>query len=548
MITKTFLKGDARKKIVKGVNEVYSALRLTLGVGGRNAMIPRTMNRGSRVTNDGYTISENIEPKDPHINQAANFFKEGSKKTNEKVGDGTTGTAVLGGHLYLESEKKIPNDNIPSAGKNSFDVMSMRRDMLDWKVKVLEEIKKRSKEIKNLKELEKIALISIEDERASKIVAKMIWELGVDNYVDVTEGYKGEIETEEIKGMRFPAKTAARAFVNKKERFEMIAEDSHVFVTNHKLDNPYDVVGIINNVKVSKLIIIAPDFSEQVLFSLIQTIKNGIFVYPVKCPALRTEQLEDLAVYTGATLCDKDKGNRLDKVTKDYLGFADRIVVKDTEVKEDAVLIGGRAAKRSPTLIKARQKMLKQQMNEAKNSISKEQLKRRIANMSSAVGIIRVGASTDAESLYLKLKIEDGVYACKAALQEGYVKGGGLCLKEIAEELPKNILTESLKAPYNQIQENAGGIKIGKDVIDPAKVVSLIVEHGVSIASHLITTDILTAEMPDVPNTGNDKIARAISHFVYFNAKEKGMLRDSEIEQEKDMATMFEQAMFDDVD
>ncbi|KKM00173.1 hypothetical protein LCGC14_1807060, partial [marine sediment metagenome] len=110
----------------------------------------------------------------------------------------------------------------------------------------------------------------------------------------------GEIETEEIKGMRFPAKTAARAFVNKKERFEMIAEDSHVFVTNHKLDNPYDVVGIINNVKVSKLIIIAPDFSEQVLFSLIQTIKNGIFVYPVKCPALRTEQLEDLAVYTGA--------------------------------------------------------------------------------------------------------------------------------------------------------------------------------------------------------------------------------------------------------
>ena len=423
--------------------------------------------------------------------------------------------------------------------------MQLRREMKEWKDKVIEEIKKQSKPIKTLDDLKKIAKVSIEDGKISDIVANMVWNLGVDNYIDVTEGYKGEIETEEIRGMRFPAKTAARAFVNNLVRFEMVAEDAYVFITNYKLDNPYDVVDILNSCKVSKIALIAPEFSENVLISLLQTTKNGLFCYPIKSPSLRSEQLEDLATYTGATFIDKNEGRKLNSITIEDLGFADKIVVKDTENKEDAILIGGKGFKSKA--VEWRCKVLKAQMDEAKNNISKEQLKRRIANMSSAVGVIRVGASTDAESLYLKLKIEDGVYACKAALQEGYVKGGGLCLKEISETLPKNILTESLLAPYEQIQKNANGIAIGKEVIDPAKVIRLQIEHGISIASTIITTDVIIAEIPDGKD-GEKDIAKAIGKLVYFHAKERGMIKESEEEAEMDRAKMFSEALFNDVD
>jgi len=553
--TKTLLGFEARKKILKGVNKVYNAVRLTLGPAGKNALLPRTFNRGPRSTNDGVNISENILLRDPHERIAADFFKEGSKKTNELVGDGTTGTAVIGGHLVNKIFNKLPNENIPAFsldGKSSTDVMVMRQEMKEAKEKVIEEIKKVAKPIKTLEELKKIALISIEDKKSADIVAEMVWELGVDNYVDTVEGYKGEIETETIKGMRFPAKVAARAFVNKPERYEMIAEDVPVLVTNYKLDNPFEVVRVLESVKVPKIAIVAPEFSQNVLQSIIATIKNGIFIYPVAVPSLRTAQLEDLAIYTKATLIDKDAGKKLDSVIKEDLGFAERIVVKDTDNKEDAVLIGGRGTKikrGQGTLVTERCDMLKEQMKETKNNVAKEQLKRRIANMSSAVGVIRVGASTDAESLYLKLKIEDGVYSCKAALEEGYVKGGGLCLKEIAETMEENILTDSLKAPYDQIQKNGGKVKIGKDVIDAAKVVRLEIEHGVSIASQLITTDILVADEEEI-TTGeaNRAIAKAINNGVYFKAKHEGMLKESEMEAEKDRMEIFNQALFNDLD
>ncbi len=546
MNTKVLKGYEARKKILNGINIVYDAVRATMGPSGKNVLLPRTMNRGPRVTNDGYTVSENVLLKDPHERLAADFFKEASKKTNELAGDGTTGTAVIAGHLVNKIFKEIPNENIPSAGTSKAgDVMQLRREMKEWKDKVIEEIKKQSKPIKTLDDLKKIAKVSIEDGKISDIVANMVWNLGVDNYIDVTEGYKGEIETEEIRGMRFPAKTAARAFVNNLVRFEMVAEDAYVFITNYKLDNPYDVVDILNSCKVSKIALIAPEFSENVLISLLQTTKNGLFCYPIKSPSLRSEQLEDLATYTGATFIDKNEGRKLNSITIEDLGFADKIVVKDTENKEDAILIGGKGFKSKA--VEWRCKVLKAQMDEAKNNISKEQLKRRIANMSSAVGVIRVGASTDAESLYLKLKIEDGVYACKAALQEGYVKGGGLCLKEISETLPKNILTESLLAPYEQIQKNANGIAIGKEVIDPAKVIRLQIEHGISIASTIITTDVIIAEIPDGKD-GEKDIAKAIGKLVYFHAKERGMIKESEEEAEMDRAKMFSEALFNDVD
>lgn len=553
---------QARKKILSGINKVFNVVKLTLGPEGKNAILTRTFNRGPRFTNDGVTISENVRLKDEYEALAADAFKEASKRTNEIVGDGTTTTAVIAGNLINQLFDEVAASDIPSAqliGSKSQKkgVRALRQEMKDAKDLVIKEIKDRVKPIKTLADLEKISLISIgkEDEEAAKVVAKLVWEIGrdgngnfINNHVDVTEGYKQELETEVIKGMRFPSKVAHRAFVNKLERFEMVAEDVAVLITNYKIDNPYDVVEILNKVKVPKIAIFSPDFSQNVIKSLIETTKNGLFCYPIKCPALRTEQLEDLAVYTGATVIDKDLGRKFISVTNDDLGFASRIIVKDTENREDAVLIGGKGEKvkvGSGTKISERCEKLKGQIKEARNEMTKMSLEKRIANLSSAIGVIRVGATSSAEGLYLKLKIEDGVFACKAALEEGYVEGGGLCLKKISEKLDKNILTEVLKAPYEQIQKNAGGsLEISKDVIDPAKVVRLEIEHGVSIASMFITADILIPETREKgPGEGYETIAKAINQYAYYWAKDKGLIKANEDEAEDDRNKEFERVL-----
>jgi len=556
-ITDPLVGPKARQKVLAGVNKVYNAIRPTLGPSGRAALLPRSYNRGPKIVDDGYHTAENVQLKDEHERLAADAFKEGIKRTNELVGDGTTGTGVISGFLINRVLGALNEDAIPSASLEGVapekkTVIEYQKEMKEAATLVVEEIKKRAKPVKDLKELEKIAFISIKDEAAAKTVAKMVWELGTDNYIDVTEGYKGEIETEVIKGMRFPAKVAAKAFVTKPERHEMIAEEVPVFITNYKLDNPYQVVDILNKLKKPKIALIAPEFSPNVLITLVQTTKNGMFVFPVAAPALRTEQMEDVAVYTGATLINKDAGRSLASVELTDLGYAERIVVKETEHKEDAILIGGKGEKikRSEgSMVDDRVKVLKAQLAESKNDLEKHSLQRRIANLASAVGVIRVGSPTDKESTYLKLKVEDGVFACKAALLEGQVKGGGLCLKEIAETLPESILTEALKEPYALIQKNAGGkLEIGKDVIDPAKVIRLEVEHAVSIASTMIAIDISIPELREKsPAEGYEQIAKAIVYFGRQYAKHHGLIKENADFEADMLEKEFEKAMHNDL-
>lgn len=559
-ITDVLTGAEARKKVRNGVNAVYKAVRLTLGPEGMNALLPRSFNRGPRLTNDGVTVSENVKPADEHERLAADFFKEGSKKTNELVGDGTTTTCVIGGFLINQIFDELQYEENPSAslisseGKGRKGVRSIRKEIKDVKDEVVAKIKERAVQIESLEDLKKISVISIgkEDEAIANKIAEMVWQVGrdsdgrfIDNHIDVVEGYKGEIETEVTLGMRFPAKVAHRAFVNKPERFEMVAEDVKVLITNHKIEDPHVIVAVLNRLQVPKVAIFAPHFSAGVLTSFLNSAKNGVFCFPVHSPALRTEQLEDLAAYTGAEVIDKDNGGRLESVQQKHLGYADKITIKDIDAREDAVLMGGGGEKTDR--VKERIGILKGQLAEAKNDITRMQLDKRIANLQSAVGVIRVGASTNAELLYLKLKVEDGVFACKAALQEGYVKGGGLCLKEIADEMPENILTSTLRAPYEQIQRNAGGfLEISEDVIDPARVVRLEVEHGVSVASSMITTGICIPERREYTQfDGLERVARAIAKGVYFDAKHRGLIRENEDEAEADREKAFEKALFD---
>lgn len=534
--TKVLLDDKARAAVSRGVNAIYEPVRRTLGPAGRNALLYRTYNRGSRITNDGVTVSEVIEPKDEFEALVATSFKESAKLTNQKVGDGTTSTEVVGGYLYNDVSKRRSEAGIAIRSKTaggSNNVMQIRKQILESAELVKEEIKKAAKQVKTLPELEKIATVSVEDAELGKIIAKMAWDVGVDGYIDTVEGYKGEIETEVIKGMRFPAKIAAKAFVNNPARYEMVATDAPVVVTNIAITNAAQMK-FTGDLKTSKLIVFAPSFSDEILVSLVNAVKQGFFVFPVATPSLRTEQYEDLAVYCGAIFVNKDTGGKLNNVSDHYLGSLEKLVVKDTEAKEDAIATGGRGAveKEGKSAISERIETLKGQLAEMKQDQFKKVIERRIANMASAVGVIKVGAASQAESLYKKLKIEDAVYASKAALRGGYVKGGGICLKEIAEKLPESILTNALKAPYEQIQENAGGhLEIGKDVIDPAEVVYYVVEHATSVVAHLITVDILIAEAVESgPGEGYEAIAKAIGMFVSFWARKEGMIKDSENE------------------
>ena len=391
-------------------------------------------------------------------------------------------------------------------------------------------------------------MVSVENEELGKVIAKIAWEVGIDGFVDTVEGYKGMIETEIIKGMRFPAKVPAKAFVNVPERYVMEAIDSAVLVTNYTMDNAGDIQKTfrdLNSAGISKLIVVAPSFSQNMIVNFINACKQGFFIFPVATPSLRQDQYDDLAVYCGAKFVNKDKGIRIKNIEIKDLGFLEKLIVKDTEIKEDAVAIGGRGSKQIAeltgeggiTAVQERIEMLKGQLEETREQQFKMLLERRIASMGSAVGVIRVGDSTQAQALYYKLKIEDAVYACKAALRSGYVKGGGLCLKEIADVLEDgDILKKAIIAPYEQIQSSAeGGIEITNNIIDPADVVYYAVEHASQVAANLLTVEVITHEIEDaMPEDGNFAIANAIVELVLSQKRQYGQIKENEEEIERD--------------
>lgn len=533
--TKQLLGQQAREAILKGVNKVYDAVKLTLGPQGGNALMYRTYGRGPRITNDGVTISECIEPQDEFENLSASAFKEASKRTNERVGDGTTTTIVIAGHLINEVFGKLSESSSELVGKGATKkagVMQLKKEMIAAGEKVEGMIAARANKIMHVEDLIKIATVSVEDPAIGKIIAEIVFETGLEGFVDVVEGYKTEIETETIHGMRFPAKVSAKAFVNNPARFEMVAEDCPVLITNYALDNAVQLAKFTKRLTSPKLVIFAPSFAENVLVAMVAAAKQGVFFYPVKTPALRTEQYEDLAAYCDAAFVNKDKGRKLENVQESELGFLEKIIVKDTDAREDAVVTGGRGAKSG--VVAERIEILKKQKEETKEEIHKKLVDRRIASMASAIGVIKVGAPSQAEGLYLLKKIEDAVYACKAALEEGYVDGGGLCLKEIADEIaveePDNILLNALRAPYEQIQANAEGeLLIPDEIIDPAKVVRLAVGHAVSVVAHLATVKIMVPEIRDrTPAEGYNDIAKAINRYVLLWGRQQSLITENE--------------------
>jgi chaperonin GroEL len=520
--------------IKKGVDAITVPVSKTFGPEAGTTLMYRTYNRGPRNVDDGFYTSEVIVPKDPHVKLVSEFFKEATMRTNRKVGDGTSATTIVAGALFNDLYTQLAPKAQGFSNKNSnksAGVGALKKEILKEAVGIKEQIRAIAKPVKDLKELEKIASISLgETNELSKTVAKLAWDVGADGFIDVVEGYKGEVEVERVEGLRFRAKIADKAFLTNKEQFKMEVEDCPVFITNHKLDNPQMVKFLVEEVykNETKLIFIAPDFSTQVLQMMALSFQNGLRLWPVKVPSVRTEQLEDMAIFMGAKLIDKNKGMKLEVMQGTELGRLAKLIVYDVETNDDAVAIGG-AGEKSQTL-KDRLKTLKGQLVETKEHQFKMLMERRIASLSSSGGTIRVGSPTDAESLPLKLKIEDVVGACRAAIRGGYVKGGGLCLKEIADKLKDgHILKNALLAPYNQIQTNSGGIAIGKDIIDPADAIYYAVEHATSVVASLITTKTLVVEEPEIEQgEGTMAMAKAFQNMVFAWAKKENILSENE--------------------
>jgi len=565
MRTEVILHSKARKKILAAVNKVSDAVRLSLGPEGASALIHRSFGRGSRITNDGVTIAKCIEPKDEFENLVATAFKEAASKTGEKAGDGTSSTIVIAWKL-INSAFALLKDSDNKAGvqirgmeTTGMGVNSLRKHILAAVSQIKAEIAKSTKKIETKEELFNIADVSLAgNKEVAKIVSDMVWEVGVDGFISLGDGF-GKIETEVIDGARFPMKIAAPRFLNNPQRFEMVAQDCEAIVTNHRIDTMQDFVDFWNTLKRNKLIIFAPSFSDEVLVQMVKlisprTMPNGVVtpanmqLFPVKIPSLRTDQLEDLALFCGATFIDKNAGKRLKDIKEEDLGFLEKCTVKSAENREDATLLGGGGSKDIVKLagrdiginkVKERIDILKGQKEKTKLPEYKALLDKRIGSLCSKGGSIKVGASTEAEALPLKHKIEDAVFACQNALRHGYVAGGGLCLKEIGEKLfPEDqLIKAALTAPYVQIQENVGGeLKFGDEIVDPAKAIEYEVEHGFGVAANLITCKAIIPEVDqNDPRDGYKLISDALLIHAKLFGKKEGLIADglSEAEAEK---------------
>lgn len=504
MLKKVMIDGPAaRKKILKGALEVGRMVGTTLGPGGRNALIISPYNAPTS-TNDGVTIARNIALDDEVEDLGAQTMVEACMKTNERAGDGTTGTAVIAGALIEDCMTQIGIEEKAGALEDSgrVNVVEMAKSILDARDIVIEKVKKGARDLKK-GDIKNIVATSIGKIYPGYVdtLADMVEKVGSNGYISVEDNWNTQygVDAQVLEGMRFLG-TYNTPYAVTNNRKEAIWENALVLVTNHRIENAGALKNIIEKIKAPDgapgkqfLVIIAEGYSKDVNDAMAGAIiltrsgkKAMMQVLGVKAPSLTTEQFEDVAVFCDAKLIDKNTGATVETASFKDLGYAKKVVVDE----DDTVITEGRGN------VEQRLKVLNDHLKIEKDVSFANQIKRRIGALQSAFAIIRVGAPTDTEREYIKYKIEDAIYAAKAALEEGVVKGGGLALLEIAEELgTDNILYKALRAPHEKIKRNLGvtTLKVAPTVIDPLKVIRIQVENACSVAAQLITTEVAIA-------------------------------------------------------
>lgn len=518
-------KEDARQKILKGVQTLASAVKVTLGPKGRNVVIDKSYG-APHITKDGVTVAKEIELEDKYENLGAQMVKEVASKTSDKAGDGTTTATVLAEAIYTEGLRNV------AAGANPMD---LKRGMEKALKNVLEQLKKRSKRVETQTEIAQVAAVSANNDKSiGDIIAQAMERVGKDGAITVEEAKGFETTLDVVEGMNFDRGYVSAYFMTKPETQECILEDAFILIFEKKISVVKDMIPILQAVAETgrPLLIIAEDVEGEALATLVvNKLRAGLKVCAVKAPGFgdrRKALLQDIAILTGGELISEELGHKLETVNIKQLGRAKKIVVK----KEDTTIVEGAGDKKA---IKDRTGQIKRQIEESTSDYDREKLQERLAKLAGGVAVIRVGAATEIEMKEKKDRVDDAQHATAAAVEEGIVPGGGVAflrcipgLNKLAESLEGDertgarIIAKALAAPLRQIVANAGleGSIIQQEVeklsenfgynaligeyvdmlksgiIDPTKVARCALENAVSIAGMLLTTEAIVVEAP----------------------------------------------------
>ncbi len=514
----------ARDALQRGVDQLADAVKVTLGPKGRNVVLDKKFGSPT-VTKDGVTVAKEIELKDAYENMGAQMVKEVASKTSDVAGDGTTTATVFAQTIFREGLKNV------TAGANPMD---LKRGIDKAVAVVVDEIRKSSKEVKSREEIAQVGTISANNDSAiGELIADAMEKVGKDGVITVEEAKGTDTNLDVVEGMQFDRGYLSPYFVTDQESMTAELEDSYILIHDKKISSMRDLVPVLEKTaQLSKpLLIIAEDVEGEALATLVvNKIRGTIRVAAVKAPGFgdrRTAMLEDIAVLTGGRVISEEAGLKLEGVTLDDLGQAKRVVLdKDnTTIVEGA----GQAAD-----IQGRVAQIRRQIEETTSDYDREKLQERLAKLAGGVAVINVGAPTETEMKEKKARVEDALHATRAAVEEGVVAGGGVVFLRAQAALDQteaagdeavgvSIIHRALEEPLRMISSNAGtegAIVVRKvadesgafgfnarteeyedlveaGVVDPAKVSRTALENGASIASLLLTTEALIAELPE---------------------------------------------------
>ncbi|WP_037078576.1 chaperonin GroEL [Neorhizobium vignae] len=516
---------DARERMLRGVDVLANAVKVTLGPKGRNVVIDKSFG-APRITKDGVSVAKEIELEDKFENMGAQMLREVASKTNDIAGDGTTTATVLAQAIVKEGAKAVASGMNPMDLKRGIDLA------VDAVVK---ELKANARKISNNAEIAQVGTISANgDEEIGRYLAEAMEKVGNEGVITVEEAKTAETELEVVEGMQFDRGYLSPYFVTNAEKMRVEFEDPYILIHEKKLSNLQSMLPVLEAVVQSgkPLLIIAEDVEGEALATLVvNKLRGGLKIAAVKAPGFgdrRKAMLEDIAILTGGTVISEDVGIKLENVTLNMLGRAKKVSIE----KENTTIIDGVGSKSE---IDGRVAQIRAQIEETTSDYDREKLQERLAKLAGGVAVIRVGGSTEVEVKEKKDRVDDALHATRAAVEEGILPGGGVALLRAVKALDNlstvnqdqrvgvDIVRRAIEAPVRQIAENAGAegsVIVGKlrekaefsygwnaqsgeygdlyaqGVIDPAKVVRAALQDAASVAGLLVTTEAMIAEKP----------------------------------------------------
>ncbi|MCH8623802.1 chaperonin GroEL [Lactiplantibacillus plantarum] len=514
---------DARSAMLKGVDQLADTVKSTLGPKGRNVVLEQSYGSPT-ITNDGVTIAKAIELDDHFENMGAKLVSEVASKTNDIAGDGTTTATVLTQSIVNEGMKNV------TAGANP---VGIRRGIEEATKTAVDSLHAMAHEVKTQEDIAQIASVSSASEETGKLIAEAMEKVGHDGVITIEESRGVDTSLDVVEGMQFDRGYLSQYMVTDNDKMEADLDNPYILITDKKISNIQDILPLLQSIveQGKPLLIIADDISGEALPTLVLNKMRGTFnVVAVKAPGFgdrRKEQLQDIAILTGGTVITDDLGLELKDTTIDQLGQANKVTV----TKDNTTIVEGAGSKDA---ISERVEFIRNQIGETTSDFDKEKLQERLAKLAGGVAVVRVGAATETELKERKYRIEDALNATRAAVEEGFVAGGGTALINVIKDVAAlketgdvqtgiNIVKRALEEPVRQIAENAGlegsvivekmkeqkpgvGFNAATDewvdmikagIVDPTKVTRSALQNAASVSALLLTTEAVVAEKPE---------------------------------------------------